>query len=172
MQDWASSSAGHYQYAATQSDIDQAFARMTTWLRRPADYSMSWEATNTELPDAGIKVGMPLGPNGLPVPPPLGKDVGVELVLDTSGSMTKRLGTSNRISIAKDVLTRLVNATLPEGIPVALRTFAGKGQPCGTRLVTDLAAAGPRRDDDDHRSTQDPQGHQDTHRRHVACRRG
>ncbi len=138
MQDWANSSGGHYQYAAVQSDIDQAFARMTTWLRRPARYAMSWEATDTELPLAGIRVATPLGPTGVPVPPPLGKDVGVELVLDTSGSMTKRLGTSTRIGVAKDVLTRLVNGTLPEGIPVALRTFKAKRGSCDSTLVTKL----------------------------------
>ncbi len=138
MQDWAMSGGGHYQYAATQSDIDQAFARMTTWLRRPADYSMSWEATTTELQPASIRVATPLGPNGVAVPPPLGRDVGVALLLDTSGSMLERLGTSTRIAVAKDVLTRLVNRTLPEGIPVALRTFKAKKGSCATTLVTKL----------------------------------
>ena len=52
--------------------------------------------------------------------------MGVELLLDTSGSMLERLGNSTRIAVAKDVLTRLVNRTLPEGLPVALRTFKAK----------------------------------------------
>ena len=36
MQDWAAAGGGPYQYAASHGQIDRAFDRMATWLRRPA----------------------------------------------------------------------------------------------------------------------------------------
>ena len=59
----------------------------------------------------------------------------IELVLDTSGSMTRRIGKRTRIDIAKAVLDDLVTGTLPAGIPVAFRTFrAGGRSSCDTVL--------------------------------------
>ena len=138
MQDWALSGFGHYQYAATQSDIDTAFARMTTWLRRPADYHLSWQATDASLPPSKISVRMPLGPNGAPLNPPLSKGVGVALAVDTSLSMRRPLGTTDRMSVARDVLQRLIATTIPEGVPVSLRTFKPKKASCDSSLILPL----------------------------------
>jgi Mg-chelatase subunit ChlD len=138
MEDWALSSGGHYQYAATQSDIDTAFARMTTWLRRPADYRLSWKASNAVLPPSRIVVGMPLGPNGAPLNPPLSKGVGVALAIDTSKSMNEPLGNTDRMTVAKDVLSHLVSTTIPEGVPVSLRIFRPKARACDSTQVAPL----------------------------------
>ena len=138
MQDWAKSGSGHYQYAATQSDIDTAFARMTTWLRRPADYHLAWQATNAALPPSKIVVRMPLGPNGAPLNPPLSKGVGVALAIDTSKSMNEPLGNTDRMTVAKDVLSRLVSTTIPEGVPVSLRTFRPKAKACDSTQIEPL----------------------------------
>lgn len=135
MQDWALSSGGRYQYASGQADIDHGFDRMVTTLRRPADYALSWKAEKLVPPQATIRVATPLDPYGVPLGPPLGAGVGVELVLDTSGSMLQPLGTSDRITVARNVLQRLVAQTIPEGIPVALRTFKARKKSCDTQLV-------------------------------------
>jgi hypothetical protein len=73
----------------------------------------------------------------------VGPDIGVEIILDTSGSMRKKLDGRPRIDIAREALVALVSEDLPEGVPVALRTFggAGKGKKarCDTRLTLSLA---------------------------------
>lgn len=45
MQDWATVGDGTYQYSLTQGEIDRAFDRTATYLRRPADYTLTVEAT-------------------------------------------------------------------------------------------------------------------------------
>lgn len=51
----------------------------------------------------------------------------VELIIDASGSMRAAMasdhGPSTRMNIAKDVLKKVVNEDLPNGIPVAFRVF-------------------------------------------------
>lgn len=50
----------------------------------------------------------------------------VEIILDTSDSMNEQdQGSQTRIEVAKTVATRLVTETLPAGVPMALRTYAG-----------------------------------------------
>ncbi|MEZ4597347.1 MAG: VWA domain-containing protein [Chloroflexota bacterium] len=133
MQDLARANGGFYQYATSTGDVDRAFDRMATWLRRPADYAFSWDAdavppgTISVTPAAGAQVRI--------------GGVAVELVLDTSGSMDAALGKRKRIDVAKRSLSRLVQDSLPEGLPVALRTFrAGtrKRPSCATTLAVPL----------------------------------
>jgi hypothetical protein len=69
----------------------------------------------------------------------LATDVGVDLILDNSGSMLQTLDDERRIDIAKLVLTDLVEETLPSGIPLALRVFGDEPDSCETDLAIDLA---------------------------------
>lgn len=69
----------------------------------------------------------------------LATDVGVDLILDNSGSMLQTLGDERRIDVAKQVLTDLVEETLPSGIPLALRVFGDAPDSCETELAIDLA---------------------------------
>ena len=41
MQDWAVAGGGVYRYASTLGEMDRAFDRLATWLRRPAGYELS-----------------------------------------------------------------------------------------------------------------------------------
>jgi Mg-chelatase subunit ChlD len=137
MQDWAASGGGHYTYPVTHGAMDRAFERMATWLRRPAVYGLQVEAIN--LDPGSISVSAPVDGGTVALAP----GVGVEIILDTSGSMRKFLAGERRIEIAKASLDRLVEEALPEGVPIALRTFGGKGKSklarCGTRLMQPLA---------------------------------
>ncbi|MDQ3227636.1 MAG: VWA domain-containing protein, partial [Chloroflexota bacterium] len=65
----------------------------------------------------------------------LATDVGVDLILDNSGSMLQSLGSERRIDVAKQVLTELVQDTLPQGIPLALRVFGNEPDSCETGLA-------------------------------------
>src|SRR5918994_2948117 len=69
----------------------------------------------------------------------LATDVGVDLILDNSGSMLQTLGDERRIDVAKNVLTDLVEETLPSGIPLALRVFGDQPDSCETDLAIDLS---------------------------------
>ena len=63
----------------------------------------------------------------------------VELILDASGSMLQRLDGTRRIEIARNVLTDLVNETIPEGTLLALRVFGHrKPDACDTDLAVPL----------------------------------
>ena len=47
MEDW-SSNGGYYQYTLNQSEMDRAFDRAATWLRRPAGYSLTVSSSFAE----------------------------------------------------------------------------------------------------------------------------
>ncbi len=140
MQDWAAATGGRYQYASSHDEVDRAFERMATWLRRPADYTLAFEATQVVLEPGRISVSVVPGSGANVV---AGTDVAVEVILDTSGSMLKRLGSRSRISVAKDVLRDLVTETLPAGAPVAVRIFGTRSKVCGTRLAVPLGPLDP-----------------------------
>ena len=146
MQDWAASSGGFYQYAGTHGEMDRAFDRMATWLRRPADYTLSFTTSAKQLPPptpGTLSVVAPAQPDGSPGRVALGKGVAVELVLDTSGSMLDAFGGKRRIDIAKTVLDDLVTRGLPAGTQVALRIFALTPRSCATQLAVPLGPLDP-----------------------------
>lgn len=132
MQDLALANGGFYQYATSLGDMERAFDRMATWLRRPADYVMTYATSLVGYPPGSIEV---LPAEGAKVR--IG-GVAVELVLDTSGSMRARLGSSTRIAVAKRSLQQLVEGSLPDGLPVALRTFKAGRRSCATTLTVKL----------------------------------
>ena len=137
MQDWAAAGGGFYQYAVSHGEMDQAFARMATWLRRPAAYTLDLSTSEVELPPPapGTLSVVAVGPSGEPAQAPASKDIAVEIILDTSGSMLDRFGGKSRIDSAKQVLTDLVTDQLPPGAPVAVRVLGSRVDPCGTRVA-------------------------------------
>jgi hypothetical protein len=141
MLDWAAVGGGAYQYAVGHADVDRAFARMATQLRRPADYRLSL-VTSREPPPlpepARISVTSPTA-TGSGAPPSVAPGVGVALVLDTSGSMLERMPGGRRIDVARAALSRLVADGLPDGVPVSLRVFRQKRRSCDTELAVPLA---------------------------------
>jgi Mg-chelatase subunit ChlD len=138
MQDWSRVNGGHYTHMLSAGDMEIAFDRASSMLRRPAAYSLEVSTAYREAPGPGrLKV---LTENA-------GSSGSIELILDASGSMLKRLDGKRRITIAKEVLTDVVNQHIPAGTPVALRVFGHK-QPnaCHTDLEMalqplDVAAA-------------------------------
>ena len=153
MRDWAASAGGFYQYTRTHGEMDRAFDRLATRLRRPATYGLAWSARYEEPPKVAVKPGSisvtmdadeaSSGPTSI--------GVSTEIILDTSGSMLERLGRQRKIDVARKVLTDLVTRRLPAGAPVALRVFgdAGTGaggaggDPCATSLAVPLSPLDP-----------------------------
>src|SRR4029077_5156766 len=130
-----------YQYARTHDEVDRAFDRMATWLRRPAAYSLSFDATFVRPPPRSHKPGglrvMSAG-GGDTGAVPIGASTAIEIILDTSGSMLDKLEGRRRIDIAQSVLTHLIQDKLPAGVPVALRVFGDTPGSCDTRLAVPL----------------------------------
>ena len=106
MQDWAASADGTYQYARTHDEVDRAFDRMATWLRRPAAYTLAVDSTFVRPPPrshkpGGLRVVSGVGDVG---DVPVGASTAIEIILDTSGSMLDKLEGRRRIDIAQSVL--------------------------------------------------------------------
>jgi hypothetical protein len=136
MQDWAMANRGHYSFFRSQSDLDVALDRAVCYLRRPATYSVKAETNFVKPPQPGsIEVkGSSLPGNA------------IELILDASGSMYKKLKDgSTRISVAKSVMTRLVKEVIPKGTPVALRVYGHReAKSCRTDLEVPLKPLDPK----------------------------
>ena len=67
----------------------------------------------------------------------------VELILDASGSMLQKLGTTRRIDIARQTLTKLTTSTIPAGTPFALRVFGREVDSCQTDLDVPVSPLNP-----------------------------
>jgi hypothetical protein len=138
MQDWSRVNGGHYSYLVNEGEMEVAFDRAMTMLRRPAGYTLQVSSTYREAP----------GPGSLQViskeSATISTGGAVELILDASGSMLKRLDGKRRIVIAKEVLSEAVNEHIPPGTPVALRVFGHKeAGSCRTDLEISLAPLDP-----------------------------
>ena len=134
MQDWSRVNGGHYAYLHNEGEMEVAFDRAQTMLRRPAGYTITALSSYREAPGPGslrvVSSGSPAAAAG----------GAIELILDASGSMLKRLDGKRRISIAKEVLSEAVSEHIPKGTPVALRVFGHKEpNACRTDLELPLA---------------------------------
>ncbi len=140
LQSWAGVNNGVYDLAINTGDLEIGFARATCMLRRPKTYHVRAKAIFEE----------PTGPGFLKVvqkefsdleleEEAVSSSVAVEVILDASGSMFKKLEDKFRYVIAKEVLSDLVANTLPDDVPFALRVFGNREeQSCRTDLEVPL----------------------------------
>jgi hypothetical protein len=136
-QDWASVNGGRYDQVMDEIQMEVAFDRAATMLRRPAAYALTAVGSYREA----------VGPGRLQVRSAEGSptDLGaVELILDASGSMLQRMDGRRRIEIAREVLTKAVGEYLPKGIPLAMRVFGHlEASSCRTDLEIALGPLVP-----------------------------
>lgn len=131
MQDWADVNGGVYSYFRSQSDLDTALDRALCTMRRPVGYDLVVQSEYQK----------PRGPGSLQVKidPGAASSSAVEIILDASGSMYKRIGDQTRIDVAKTVLTDLLQTTIPAGTPLALRIYGHReARSCRTDLELPL----------------------------------
>jgi len=131
LQDWTDVNAGDYRHMVYDGEMEIAFDRAATMLRRPAEYTLLVETSFVEDP----------GPGALRVVSGEGGATyagAVELILDASGSMLQRLDGKRRINIAKEVLIEAVEKHIPPGTPTALRVFGHK-EPNACRTDIEIA---------------------------------
>ncbi|MEJ7837714.1 MAG: VWA domain-containing protein, partial [Thermomicrobiales bacterium] len=170
MQDWSLVNDGQYVYVQNQGEMDVAFDRAATVLRRPAIYSLTVQATapmptptpeptNTPEPTATAEPTQTPEPTVVPLADgsllvaapevvtgdtlPIAEDVSIAIIFDTSGSMLQSLDGQSRAAVAKESLTELVTTTIPPGTNVSLRTFGDEPDSCETRLVVPLSPLEP-----------------------------
>ncbi|MDQ3653830.1 MAG: VWA domain-containing protein, partial [Chloroflexota bacterium] len=160
MEDWSSVNNGRYVYVRDQGEMDIAFDRAATELRRPSIYTIAAqtsapqptptpkptptptptpsptpEPTATPAAEGSLQVLAPQPVEGQPPVLPAAANGRVAIILDTSGSMLQGLDDSTRAEIAKAALIDLVTTTIPPGATVSLRTFGNTPDSCDTRLV-------------------------------------
>jgi hypothetical protein len=131
-QDWARVNGGHYSYLSNEGEMEVAFDRAATLMRRPANYALSLESEYREATGPGsLRVSRGENPDAA--------GGAVELILDASGSMWQKLDGRFRIDIAREVLTRALQEHIPAGTPTALRVFGHrKPNACDTNLEIPL----------------------------------
>jgi len=130
MQDWADANGGIYTSFQTQPDLDMAFDRALCTMRRSVLYNLSVQS----------EYERPRGPGSLRVSvdrEAASAGSAVEIILDASGSMYQKIGDQTRIAVAKTVLTELLQTTIPEGTPLALRVY-GHREPRSCRTDLEL----------------------------------
>jgi len=137
LQDWTDVNAGDYRHIVYDGEMEIAFDRAATMLRRPAEYRLLVDTAFAEDPGPGT-LRVVSGQDGT------AQAGAVELILDASGSMLQRLDGKRRINIAKEVLTEAIEKHIPAGTPTALRVFGHK-QPnaCHTELEIPLKPLQP-----------------------------
>lgn len=134
MQDWAMAGDGYYEYVENVGGMERAFDRASAKIREPASYRIAMATRFEPEPEPGaLQV--------VTAPPTAAVDIAlpartIEIVLDASGSMLKRLDGKRRYRIARDVLTELADKQLPDSVNLALRVF-GHQEPgsCRTDIV-------------------------------------
>lgn len=148
MQDLASVNGGHYASARTQAEMDVVADRAAAWLRRPTRYRLVAAVREEVAPEPGsLKVQMAskaAATVAASAPATVPVAGAIEVILDASGSMLKKLNGERRIESARKVLDGLVRGTLTAGQPMALRVF-GDDRPasCETRLAVPLGPLDP-----------------------------
>ncbi|MDX1625674.1 MAG: VWA domain-containing protein, partial [Wenzhouxiangellaceae bacterium] len=135
MQDWAQVRGGHFEYITGLGALATGFDRAVAWLKRPVDFEVEVAFETVEDPSPAT-IAVEAGEGGV-TPEARGA---VEIILDASGSMLKRMDGQRRIEIAKQAIRRTVEETLPAGIPVALRVYGHReAGVCRTDLEVPLA---------------------------------
>ncbi len=135
MQDWAMVRGGHFEYITGYGSLARGFDRAVAWLKRPVDFEVETALETVDDPSPAT-IAVTAGEAGV-TPQARGA---VEIILDASGSMLKRMNGTRRIEIAKAAIRDTVNETLPDGIPLALRVYGHReAGSCRTDLEVPLA---------------------------------
>ncbi|GAB4172876.1 MAG: hypothetical protein Kow0020_07960 [Wenzhouxiangellaceae bacterium] len=133
MQDWAMVRGGHFHYVTGLGDLARGFDRTIAWLKRPVYFTAGIALSTVEDP-APARLSILPPPDAVPL------QGAVEIILDASGSMLKRMQGQRRIDVAKSAIREAVVGALPEGLPVALRVYGHReAGTCRTDLELPVA---------------------------------
>jgi hypothetical protein len=135
--------SGWYAYTTPQANPVKLVAPL-----QPGDYELRWSTAESYYTIARTALKVVPGkqePGKIAVTAAPGTRTGgaVELILDASGSMLQKLGSTRRIDIAKQTLTKLTSSSIPAGTPFALRVFGREVDSCQTDLDVPLGPLNP-----------------------------
>ena len=135
MQSWSWVNNGTYNVVSNGIELYQAINQASAILRRPVYYTLQAQSNYVRpLGDGSLQVLQAKGEK-------VNKNFAIELILDASGSMLKRIEGKRRIAIARDVLKKAVSDIIPPKTQVALRVFGHKkADSCRTDLEMPLQA--------------------------------
>ncbi|MCG8525303.1 MAG: VWA domain-containing protein [Opitutales bacterium] len=130
MQDWAAVGGGFYYNTRSPHELDDAFARVQAYLRRPAPYRIMLEAPALEPSTISVIDARERSEVRNP------EQDGVLLIIDASASMRDKLPNGKmKVSEAKAVIQDMVDNYLPAGIRFGLRVFGHRG---GENCISEL----------------------------------
>jgi len=133
MQEWSRVNGGNYEYVTGLGALQRAYGRAIARMRQTVTFEARADFAFTEVPGPAtlaVVSGGKLDP---------GARGAVELILDASGSMLKRMGDRRRIEIAKTAVAEVVESVLPDGMPLALRVYGHReAGSCRTDLEVPL----------------------------------
>lgn len=139
MQDWAAVAGGFYHNTRATEELDTAFEKVQSYLRRPAPYRIN--LTAPELKPSFIAVKDARDKSTIRNP----EQDGVLLIIDASASMRENLPDGQmKVTAAKAVINDLAANYLPEGVNFGLRVFGHRGSGnCVSELMMPVAPLDP-----------------------------
>lgn len=140
MKDWAGINGGHFARVIGNAGLADGLDMAAALFRAPKGYVLTISADELREPEGAGKLRLQALP-AAPDAPPTG---GIEVILDASGSMLKRMPDGQRrIEVAHDALAGLVRDTLPAGTPFAFRAFGLAVDSCSSDLIVPLGPLDP-----------------------------
>jgi len=119
MQSWSRVNNGEYAVVNNGKELYKAINQATSILRRPVYYNLEIKSSYKKpLKNGSLKI--------LNKKVKINNNFAIELILDASGSMLKKIKGKKRIAIARDVLKKAVTDIIPEKTQVAFRVFGHK----------------------------------------------
>ncbi|WP_020560213.1 VWA domain-containing protein [Thiofilum flexile] len=136
LQSWADVNGGYYSLTRSQTDLALGFSRASCQLRRAAPYTLTLKLEEPKTEFGFLSINNTPISNATPkaIDTPIKSTPAIEIILDASGSMLEKVGNKTKMAIAKNVLTDLIQNTLPHQVPFALRVYGHKEAGCRTDL--------------------------------------
>ncbi|MDQ7084583.1 MAG: VWA domain-containing protein [Sulfurovum sp.] len=140
MHSWSRVNNGTYSVVENSTQMTQAIDHAMHVLKRPVHYTLKMQSAYVRPLDDGL-LKIITSKRSETKSKEVNKNLAIELILDASGSMLKRIQGKRRIDIAKEVLIKAVQETIPAQTLVALRVFGHrKADACRTDLKWRLQA--------------------------------
>lgn len=141
LQDWAAINGGYFTRITGSAGLADGLDLAAALFRAPKPYALTATLQEIREPQGQANLTLTaLKPKTRPKP-----TGGIQVILDASGSMLKRMDDGQRrIAVAHDALAGLVRKTLPKGTPFAFRAFGLAPDDCSTELKIPFGPLNPQ----------------------------
>ena len=140
LKDWTAINGGYFTRVTGSAGLADGLDLAAALFRAAKPYAMTATLTDLSEPAGAARLTLTTVKSKA-APQPTG---GIEVILDASGSMLKRMGDGRRrIAVAHDALSGLVRNTLPKGTPFAFRAFGLAPDDCSSELKIPFGPLNP-----------------------------